>query len=114
MASEKTQETKTTAAIDVNIKELHTHMVKKISGHLHPRMKDSWEDFKNAMSVHLDPAAIKGMESALDGINLLLDKEVIDYGKYQKLRDIFKSMGHMLICRIIDDYTQQMSPTNMR
>jgi len=92
----------------MSIQTLQSEMAIAINGHIHPNMEDSWSQFKCMMSIYLSPAEISSLKNIFDAFTLLLNKEVITYGNYEKLREVFDSIGHQLVCGIIDNFTKQM------
>jgi len=82
-------------------------MVLKLNKQIKKGMEE-WDGLKCMLAVHLDTGDIAAVANIIDVCSKLLQMDVIKYGQYKELKELFSSMEHKICCDIIDDYSKQI------
>jgi len=88
---------------DVVIKSMHLQMEVRISQRLFPR-SCYWDPFVTLLKAHISNEQIEKISGFSNACHHLMEKQLIQYGYYDTLKEIFSDLDLQLCIKTVKDF----------
>jgi len=84
-------------------------MVNELSQNIAPEVGAYWTQLQTIMRTYFSQVEKANCSNVNDICELLLDKNIISFGKYDVLVDAFNEIDHQICVQIIQQYTREIA-----